>query len=278
MTEKSASDTPPLPFSPELFAGRTVVLTGAGHGIGLAAAWAFHAAGARLIVHLGRDATTADALPKDAVTTTGDFTDPDAQHAFVRFVEAECDAVHVLVNNAGTMFGRFPADTLSDEDYGRIVELNQHAVVRVTRGLLPRLKAGAGAGATAGEAVAATGTSAVGGAAIVNTVSISASTGGSPGSSIYSATKAFVATYTRGLARELAPDGIRANAVSPGVIDTDFHQRYSSAEKLESTRRQIPLQRLGTAEDCAPAFLFLASAALSGYVTGQVLEINGGQR
>ena len=116
------------------------------------------------------------------------------------------------------------------------------------------------------------------GAAIVNTVSISASTGGSPGSSIYSATKAFVATYTRGLARELAPDGIRANAVSPGVIDTDFHQRYSSAEKLENTRRQIPLQRLGTAEDCAPAFLFLASAALSGYVTGQVLEINGGQR
>ena len=259
LTEKPASDTPPLPFSSELFAGRTVVLTGAGHGIGLAAARAFHAAGARLIVHLGRDATTADALPEDAITTTGDFTDPDAQHAFVRFVEAECDAVHVLVNNAGTMFGRFPADTLSDEDYGRIVELNQHAVVRLTRGLLPLLKAADGA-------------------AIVNTVSISASTGGSPGSSIYSATKAFVATYTRGLARELAPDGIRANAVSPGVIDTDFHQRYSSAEKLENTRRQIPLRRLGTAEDCAPAFLFLASAALSGYITGQVLEINGGQR
>ena len=115
-------------------------------------------------------------------------------------------------------------------------------------------------------------------AAIVNTVSISASTGGSPGSSIYSATKAFVSTYSRGLARELAPDGIRVNALSPGVIDTDFHSRYSSAEKLEATRLQIPLQRLGTAEDCAPTFLFLSAPELSGYITGQVIEINGGQR
>ena len=255
----STTDAPTLPFAPDLFAGRTVAVTGAGHGIGLAAAHAFHACGARVLAHLGRDAATGASLPDDVVTTVGDFTDPDAQRAFVAFVESESDALDVLVNNAGTMFGRFPAHTLCDEDYARIVELNQHAVVRITRGLLPRLKAATGA-------------------AIVNTVSISASTGGSPGSSIYSATKAFVATYTRGLARELAADGIRANAVSPGVIDTDFHRRYSSAEKLENTRRQIPLQRLGTAEDCAPTFLFLAAPALSGYITGQVIEINGGQR
>jgi len=254
-----SGDRPTLPFSPDLFAGRTVVITGAGHGIGRAAALAFHAAGARLIAHLGRDQTTAAGLPEDIGTTVGDFTDSAAQGAFVEFVRARAPRVDALINNAGTMFGRFPAGILSDDDYARIVELNQHAVVRITRGLLPALEAS-------------------GDAAIVNTVSISAATGGSPGSSIYSATKAFVATYTRGLARELAPAGIRANAVSPGVIDTDFHARYSSAEKLEATRRQIPLQRLGTAADCAPTFLFLASGALSGYITGQVIGINGGQR
>jgi len=113
--------------------------------------------------------------------------------------------------------------------------------------------------------------------AIINTVSISASTGGSPGSSIYSASKAFVSTYTRALAKELAPLGVRANAISPGVIDTDFHKRYSSPEKLAKTITQIPLGRLGTPGDCAPAYLFFGSAQLSGYVTGQVLEINGGQ-
>ncbi len=156
------------------------------------------------------------------------------------------------------MFGRFPADTLSDDDYTKIIELNQTAVVRITRALIPLL-------ADSGDG------------AIVNTVSISASTGGSAGSSIYSASKAFVSTYTKALSRELAPKKIRVNAVSPGVINTDFHQRYSSAEKLENTRKQIPLQRLGTAEDCAPSYLFLASSALSGYVSGQIIEINGGQ-
>jgi 3-oxoacyl-[acyl-carrier protein] reductase len=67
------------------------------------------------------------------------------------------------------------------------------------------------------------------------------------------------------------------NCVSPGTIATDFHERYSSKDKLEQTRKSIPLQRLGTAEDCAPTYLFLAAAPLSGYITGQVIEVNGGQ-
>lgn len=242
-----------------LFENKTVVLTGAGNGIGLAALHAFHAAGAKIIAHLGRSEPESDTLPADIISTTADLTDQAEQLAFVDFVSSKTDKVDVLVNNAGTMFGRFPADMLTDEQYEAIVQLNQHAVVKISRGLLPHLKSASPA-------------------AIVNTVSISASTGGSPGSSIYSASKAFVSTYSKGLARELAPMGIRVNAVSPGVINTNFHARYSSAEKLENTRKQIPLQRLGTAEDCAPAFLFLASDALSGYITGQVLEINGGQR
>ena len=79
------------------------------------------------------------------------------------------------------------------------------------------------------------------------------------------------------LATEFGPQGVRVNVVSPGTIATDFHQRYSSPEKLADTAKRIPLRRLGRAEDCVGAYLFLACPALSGYVTGQVLEVNGGQ-
>lgn len=242
----------------DLYKNKTVVLTGAGNGIGLSTLRAFHNAGATVIAHLGRNPSYLNAVPESVIPFVGDLLDRQQQDAFASFVKTQTKHIHVLVNNAGTMFGRFPAKSLTDDEYLQIIELNQTAVVRITRELIPLL-------------------SEVEHSAIINTVSISASTGGSPGSSIYSASKAFVSTYTKALARELAPDGIRANAVSPGVIATDFHQRYSSAEKLEKTRTQLPLQRLGTPEDCAPAYLFFGSEKLSGYITGQVLEINGGQ-
>ncbi|EFL89376.1 SDR family NAD(P)-dependent oxidoreductase [Ahrensia sp. R2A130] len=247
-----------MPITETAFAGKTVVITGAGRGIGHAVAGAFSQAGARVLAHSGRAGTAGllDGLCADCFEA--DFTQSEDVQAFIDWTLGQTEQVDVLINNAGTMMGRFPADSLSDDDYDALVALNQTAVVKVTRGLIPALrKSDAGA--------------------IINTVSISALTGGSPGSSIYSATKAFVGTYTRALARELAPDGIRANAVSPGTIETDFHERYSSAEKLAATAKAVPLQRLGTPEDCAPAYLFLAHPKLSGYITGQTIEINGGQ-
>ncbi len=242
----------------DLFKHKTVVITGAGNGIGLGVLNSFIDAGAQVIAHLGRNPDYVNKVPTDVASFIGDFGDREQQDAFCQFVKSHTDKIDVLVNNAGTMFGRYPAQSLTDEQYLNVVELNQSAVVRITRELIPLLEAAQQS-------------------AIVNTVSISASTGGSPGSSIYSASKAFISTYTKALAKELAPLGIRANAVSPGVIDTDFHQRYSSPEKLAKTVTQIPLQRLGNADDCAPAYLFFGSAKLSGYISGQVLEINGGQ-
>jgi len=254
--------TDDISFFADLYNHKTVVITGAGNGIGLSVLRAFVAAGAHVIAHLGRNLAykknVSDNISSEVATFVGDLVDRDQQDAFCRFVASQTDKVDVLVNNAGTMFGRYPAQSLTDEQYLNVVELNQSAVVRITRELIPLL----------GEAH---------NGAIINTVSISASTGGSPGSAIYSASKAFVSTYTKALARELAPMGIRANAISPGVIDTDFHKRYSSQEKLARTAAQIPLQRLGTPEDCAPSYLFFGSTQLSGYISGQVLEINGGQ-
>lgn len=245
-------------FSRDLFKGQTIVVTGAGRGIGFCVANAFAEHGARVIVHGGREGSAEKFAGTGIEAIEADFTKSVETQRFVDKVLSKAKAIDVLVNNAGTMHGRFAASDLTDAQYDDLVMLNQTSVVMVCRGLLPKLRSAENA-------------------SIINTVSISARTGGSPGSSIYSATKAFVATYTKALARELAPQGIRANAVSPGTIDTDFHSRYSSEEKLENTRKSIPLQRLGTPEDCAPAYLFLASNALSGYITGQILEINGGQ-
>ncbi len=115
-----------------------------------------------------------------------------------------------------------------------------------------------------------------GGGCIINLSSIAARNGG-PGSVLDAAAKGFVATATRGWAKELIPDEIRVNAVSPGVIMTPFHDRFSAPEQLAAMQATIPMGRAGLAEECAGAFLYLASEQMSGYVTGQMIEVNGGQ-
>lgn len=254
-------------FDGDLFAGRCVVVTGAGRGIGAAVAAAFLACGARVVAHAGRTLENAETdllarVPADArdrlVLLAQDLGAPEGGRALADKVLAEVGAVDVLVNNAGTMGGRIRAGEETAADYDHVLDLNIRSVVDLTGRLLPALRAGTRP-------------------AIVNTVSISARSGGSAGSALYSGTKAFVSAWTKTLAKELAPDGIRVNAVSPGTIMTDFHRRYSSHEKLAATAASLPLKRLGLAEDCAPAYLFLAADPLSAYITGQILEVNGGQ-
>jgi 3-oxoacyl-[acyl-carrier protein] reductase len=94
---------------------------------------------------------------------------------------------------------------------------------------------------------------------------------------LYAGSKGFVSTMTRGLAKELVKDGIRVNAVAPGVIYTPFHERYSTPQLLEAFKATIPMNRIGTPDECTGAFLYLASRQMSGYVTGQIMEVNGGQ-
>ncbi|AWK84891.1 SDR family NAD(P)-dependent oxidoreductase [Azospirillum thermophilum] len=245
--------------------GRRVLVTGSSRGIGAALGVALAGLGARVVLHGSGSSAAAHRLAAalaeqgaDVRAVTGDFRRPDAVEAVVDAAVETLGGLDVLVNNAGTMVGRMPLAALEDGFLDEVVDLNLRSVVVACRRALPALKA-------------------AGGGVIVNTVSISARSGGSPGSSLYSASKAFVATFTRSLATELAGDRIRVNAVSPGTIDTDFHQRYSTPEKLAATAARIPLGRIGTAEDCVGAYLFLMSERLSGYVTGQVVEVNGGQ-
>ena len=107
-------------------------------------------------------------------------------------------------------------------------------------------------------------------------MSIAGHNGGGPGAGVYAASKAALGTYTKALAKELAPHGIRVNAVAPGVIDTPFHEMFSTPEMLRTFVAAIPLGRLGTSEECAHAIAFLVSDAAS-YIVGETIEINGGQ-
>ena len=243
------------PIDPGL-EGKRVLITGASRGIGAAAARLFAEAGARLALHYRREPAEAAAIPA-ALLLEADFADRSAPARVVADATRAMGGLDVLINNAGHMLGRTALAEMDDAAIDRVFDLNARSVVTASRAALPALRASRGA--------------------IINVTSISARTGGSAGSALYSASKAFVSTFTRALATELAPDGIRVNAVSPGTIMTEFHEIYSTPEKLEATRTKIPLQRLGQADDCAGAFLFLASERLGGYVTGQIVEVNGGQ-
>jgi len=112
--------------------------------------------------------------------------------------------------------------------------------------------------------------------AIINVVSIAGRNGGGPGAGPYAAAKGGLISFTKSMARELAPYGVRVNAVSPGVIDTPFHEVFSTPEMMQNFVKAIPLGRVGMAMECATAIAFLASAAAS-YVVGETIEVNGGQ-
>jgi 3-oxoacyl-[acyl-carrier protein] reductase len=245
-------------------AGKRVLITGASTGIGAALARAFAAQGVRVGVHYNSSADAAETLAKEikdaagtAVLIRGDVSDTKATTRIVEEAASALGGLDGLINNAGLMLGRVPVVEMSDEHYDAVMDLNARSVFAASRAAIPHLKKTHGF--------------------IINTTSIAARNGGGGGSLLYAAAKGFVSTLTHGLAKELIESGIRVNAVAPGVIDTPFHERYSTAEQMRAMLATIPLGRVGTVEDCVGAYLFLASAALSGYIIGQVIEVNGGQ-
>lgn len=245
--------------------GKAVLITGASTGIGAAAARAFARHGCRVAVHYNASRDAAEAVAADvqalggtAVLLAGDVTRTAAIAEIVAGTMAAFGRIDVLINNAGGMIGRKTIAEYSDEYLNQVLALNVTQVAMFMHEVIPHMRK-----QKSGN--------------VINVSSIAARHGGGGGAIIYAGSKGFVSTATRGWAKEVVADGIRVNAVSPGVITTPFHERYSNAAQLAAMQATIPMGRLGTADECAGTFIYLASDSMSGYVTGQVIEVNGGQ-
>lgn len=242
---------------------RVVLVTGASSGIGAGCARALGALGAKVAVHFNSSQAGAESVAEDIVASGGEayLVQGDLRRSIecarvVGEVARHWGQIDVLVNNAGSMVQRVSIAELTDDIFDQVIDLNVRSMMMCTRHAIPFMQAGG---------------------SIINLTSIAAHNGGGPGALMYAGSKGFISVVTKSLARELAGRNIRVNAVSPGVILTPLHDRFSTAQHLEVMRQAIPMGRLGTVDECAGAFIYLASQRLSGYVTGQVIEVNGGQ-
>jgi 3-oxoacyl-[acyl-carrier protein] reductase len=241
--------------------GKKVLVTGSSSGIGAATAVAFARQGCFVGVHYFRTESGGEKTLKevkkysDGVLLKADVRDAKQVTKMIERFAKEAGGIDVLVNNAGDLIERqfFEAATLAyHED---IYATNVLSVFLVTRAALAYLKESKGS--------------------IVNVGSVAGHDGGGGGSGIYAGAKAAVATYTIAMAKEFAKYGIRVNSVLPGLIETRFHIRYSSAKRRKKVAKQTLLGRNGTAEDVASVILFLASNA-AGFITGEYIAVNGG--
>jgi len=246
-------------------AGKAVLITGASTGIGATLARGFAAQGASVGLHYNSSLEAATALAREIEAAGGKVVlikaDANQSAEMKRAVEETAQAfgrLDGLINNAGGMVARVKYEDMTDAHYDAVMDLNGRSVLAASTAAIPHLKR-------------------QNGGFIINTTSVAARNGAGNGAGIYGSSKAFVANVTRGMAKELIAFGIRVNAVAPGVIDTPFHERYSTEAQLQAMLATIPQARLGTGEDCLGTYLFLASAALSGYIIGQTIEVNGGQ-
>jgi 3-oxoacyl-[acyl-carrier protein] reductase len=244
--------------------GKVFLVTGASTGIGAAVAEGLAAHGVRVGVHYNESEEAAHSVA-DAIKTgggtaflvRGDLAEPSAPAQIVARTAEYFGRLDGLINNGGSMLGRVPVMEASDDHVRNVLDLNAVSLVAASRAAVPWLRRQGGT--------------------IINTTSIAARNGGGNGAVLYAAAKAFVSSFTRGFAKEVVADGIRVNAVAPGTILTPFHERFSNEAQMKAMVATIPMGRAGSAEDCVGAYLFLASEALSGYITGQVIEVNGGQ-
>ncbi len=243
--------------------GQVALITGASSGIGRATAEAMAREGARVGVNYLKNQKGAEgaveAIRKpggEAVAMRADVTRQDEVDALVAAVRKQWGRIDILVNNAGDLLARHTLADMTEEYWDQIMDLNLKSVFLCTRAVWEEMAARRSG-------------------CIINVTSIAGRNGGGLGAAAYAAAKGGLLTYTKGLAKELAPHGIRVNGIAPGVIATPYHERYSPPELMAKMVANIPLGRAGTSEEIADVILFLASPAAR-YILGETVEVNGG--
>ena len=246
--------------------GKTALVTGGAKGIGEAISLALAANGAALALNYcssgARAREMAAAIKADggrAVCVQADVAEPDEVKRMVREAEAALgESIDILVNNAGTQVELSTIDSVTPELWQKVLAVNL-------------------TGAMVCSQCVAAGMREKGWGRIINISSISARSGGGPGGIPYATAKGGLNTFTKGLAKELGPAGITVNAIAPGIILTEMHEKFSTKESLDNLKGIVSLKRFGEPEDVSGAVLFLASDSAS-YVTGEIVAVNGGLR
>ena len=241
---------------------KVALVTGGARDIGRAIVLKLAESGASVVINYYSSAGSANALVTEveakggkAIAVRADVSSKaDVDRLIAAAREAFGDSIHILVNNAGGLLARKKLDEMDEAFWDSVMALNLKSVFFVTQATVPLMPEGS---------------------AIVNLASLAARDGGGGGALAYSAAKGAVLTLTRGLSKELAPRKIRVNCVSPGMINTTFHDTFTKPEVRKAVASRTSIGREGTSEDVANAVLFLASDAAA-YITGESIEINGG--
>ena len=240
------------------FAGKVALVTGGGRDIGRSVSKALAAEGAKVIVNYNSDEASAQATVDEIVAEGGEAlihrADVTRPAEVAALVEAAGERIDILVNLAGGMVARKTLAEMDEAFFDHVMELNLKSVFLVTKAALPKLGKGA---------------------AIVNVSSLAGRDGGGPGASVYATAKGALMTLTRAWAKELGPQGIRVNAVCPGLIGTSFHDIFSKPEGRAATANNTPLRREGHPDEVADCIAFLASEEAR-FLTGVNLDVNGG--
>lgn len=242
--------------------GKVAVVTGGARDLGRAISVQCAQQGAKVVVNYFDNEDDANETLKmiqeagsEGIIVQGDMTKADDVKKLIdETVAAYGDRIDILVNVVGGIVGRKLVTEQDEAWYDFLMDVNMRSVFLCTREVVPHMGKGA---------------------AIVNFSSQAARDGGGPGASMYATAKGAVMTYTRSMAKELGPKGIRVNALAPGTIATSFHDRFNTPENRERMKGMYPLRREGEASDVADLVIYLASNE-SSYLTGTCIDINGG--